>query len=122
MDDRGSARALACGFQRPRWKHRRAEMDSTRASNPTAGGGCAPHGWNHSVWETVFGGTPKTATGTSRSPAKTQLVAVCKDPAKGSLGWTNGATELALRLALASLDNLHPRFVKLQSFQDGLLV
>ena len=72
----GSARALACGCQRPRWKHRRAEMGSTRASNPTAGGGCAPHGWNHSVWETVFGATPKTATGTSRSPAKTQWVGV----------------------------------------------
>jgi hypothetical protein len=39
---KGSARALACGFQRPRWKHRRVGRCSTRASNTTAGGGCAP--------------------------------------------------------------------------------
>src|ERR1019366_7332542 len=42
MDDRGSARALACGFQRPRWKHRQwwpSARSSTRASNPPAGGG-----------------------------------------------------------------------------------
>ena len=52
----------------------RAEMGSTRASNPTAGGGCAPHGWNHSVWETVFGATPKTATGTVALPSKDPAV------------------------------------------------
>ena len=47
----------------------RAERSSTRASNPTAGGGCAPHCWNHSVWETVFGATPETATGTGALPS-----------------------------------------------------
>ena len=47
----------------------RAERGSTRASNPTAGGGCAPHCWNHSVWETVFGATPETATGTGALPS-----------------------------------------------------
>src|ERR1035437_10988116 len=87
----GSARALAWGCQRPRWKHRRAEMGSTRASNPTAGGGCAPHGWNHSFWETVFGATPKMATGTVALPSKDPIGGRAPAPAKGSLGWTNGA-------------------------------
>jgi DNA-binding MltR family transcriptional regulator len=36
-------------------------------------------GWNHSVWETVFGATPKTATGTAALPSK--------DPVGGRAPW-----------------------------------
>src|SRR5665213_764433 len=32
------------------------------------------HGWNHSVWKTVFGATPKTATGTVALPFWTDFV------------------------------------------------
>ena len=40
-----------------------------------------------------------------RSPAKFQLVAICQDPANGSLGWTNGGSARALACGCQ-----HPRW------------
>jgi hypothetical protein len=49
------------------------------------------HWWNHSVWEPVFGATPKTATGTGALPSNGPIGGRAPAPANGSLGWTNGA-------------------------------
>jgi hypothetical protein len=60
----GSARALACGCQRPRWQHRAGGKEFDEGVEPDSRGRlCSPA-------ETVFGATPETATGTGALPSK----------------------------------------------------
>jgi len=48
-------------------------------------------------WKTVFGATAKTATGTGALPSNVPIGGRAPAPAKGSLGWTNGALVGTLR-------------------------
>jgi len=46
-------------------------------------------------WETVFGATAETATGTGALPSKVPVGGRAQAPANGSLEWTNGAKDVA---------------------------
>jgi hypothetical protein len=46
-------------------------------------------------WKTVLGATAKTATGTGALPSNVPIGGRAPAPAKGSLGWTDGANGVA---------------------------